>query len=51
MPTTQSAPDTGQLLALYERMLLIRRMEERLKADNAAGKLPGADDQTHSLIM
>jgi acetoin:2,6-dichlorophenolindophenol oxidoreductase subunit alpha len=42
MPTTQSAPDTGQLLALYERMLLIRRMEERLKADNAAGKLPGA---------
>jgi TPP-dependent pyruvate/acetoin dehydrogenase alpha subunit len=42
MPTTQSAPDAGQLLALYERMLLIRRMEERLKADNAAGKLPGA---------
>src|SRR5215475_11014057 len=42
MPTTHSAPDAGQLLALYERMVLIRRMEERLRADNAAGKLPGA---------
>jgi pyruvate dehydrogenase E1 component alpha subunit len=27
---------------MYERMLLIRRMEERLGADHAAGKLPGA---------
>jgi pyruvate dehydrogenase E1 component alpha subunit len=36
------APDAGQLPALYERMLLIRRMEERLRADAAAGKLPGA---------
>jgi acetoin:2,6-dichlorophenolindophenol oxidoreductase subunit alpha len=35
-------PDGGQLLALYERMLLIRRVEERLGADAAAGKLPGA---------
>ena len=42
MATTNTAPNAGQLLALYERMLLIRRMEERLKADNAAGKLPGA---------
>ncbi|HXA91946.1 MAG TPA: thiamine pyrophosphate-dependent dehydrogenase E1 component subunit alpha [Steroidobacteraceae bacterium] len=31
-----------QLLALYERMLLIRRMEERLRSDAAAGNLPGA---------
>jgi acetoin:2,6-dichlorophenolindophenol oxidoreductase subunit alpha len=42
MTSFKSAPDAGQVLALYERMLLIRRMEERLKADNAAGKLPGA---------
>ncbi len=31
-----------QALALYERMLLIRRMEEKLSADAAAGILPGA---------
>ncbi len=35
-------PTRDQLLALYERMLLIRRMEERLRADAAAGNLPGA---------
>ena len=35
-------PTREQLLALYERMLLIRRMEERLRADAAAGNLPGA---------
>lgn len=40
MPTTQ--PSKEQLLSLYERMLLIRRMEERLRADAAAGNLPGA---------
>ncbi|HEY8508102.1 MAG TPA: thiamine pyrophosphate-dependent enzyme, partial [Steroidobacteraceae bacterium] len=37
-----SAPTKEQQLALYERMLLIRRTEERLAADAAAGKLPGA---------
>src|SRR5215471_14070940 len=42
MTSFKSAPNAGQALALYERMLLIRRMEERLRADNAAGKLPGA---------
>ncbi|HEY4214317.1 MAG TPA: thiamine pyrophosphate-dependent dehydrogenase E1 component subunit alpha [Steroidobacteraceae bacterium] len=42
MATTNTVPNAGQLVALYERMLLIRRMEERLRADNAAGKLPGA---------
>jgi pyruvate dehydrogenase E1 component alpha subunit len=31
-----------QLLPLLKRMLLIRRMEERLSADFHAGKLPGA---------
>jgi len=31
----------NHLLNLYERMLLIRRIEERLKADAAAGNLPG----------
>jgi len=35
-------PTSQQLRALYERMLLIRRMEERLRADAAAGNLPGA---------
>ena len=35
-------PTDEQLLGLYEKMLLIRRMEERLMTDNAAGKLPGA---------
>jgi len=37
-----SAASKEQLLALYERMLLIRRMEERLRSDAAAGNLPGA---------
>ena len=35
------AVSDAQLLAMYERMVLIRRMEERLPADRAAGKLPG----------
>jgi TPP-dependent pyruvate/acetoin dehydrogenase alpha subunit len=35
-------PSEQELLQLYERMLLIRRVEERLRDDNAAGKLPGA---------
>jgi TPP-dependent pyruvate/acetoin dehydrogenase alpha subunit len=34
-------PSDRELLQLYERMLLIRRAEERLSADSAAGKLPG----------
>jgi acetoin:2,6-dichlorophenolindophenol oxidoreductase subunit alpha len=37
-----NAPTPAQGLALYERMLLIRRMEEKLSADAAAGILPGA---------
>lgn len=40
-------PTEDQLRAMYERMLLIRRVEERLVADFAAGKLPGA---VHSYI-
>ena len=35
-------PSGAEQLRLYERMLLIRRTEERLSADSAAGKLPGA---------
>jgi pyruvate dehydrogenase E1 component alpha subunit len=35
-------PSGEQLRAMYERMLLIRRMEERLCTDFAEGKLPGA---------
>jgi acetoin:2,6-dichlorophenolindophenol oxidoreductase subunit alpha len=35
-------PSAPELAGLYERMLLIRRTEERLSADSAAGKLPGA---------
>ena len=33
---TNSGPSDSQLLAMYERMLLVRRMEERLRDDNAA---------------
>jgi len=40
--TSIAPPTLEQSLALYERMLLIRRMEERLRADAAAGNLPGA---------
>jgi TPP-dependent pyruvate/acetoin dehydrogenase alpha subunit len=42
--THTHSPSLGpqQALALYERMLLIRRMEEKLRADAAAGILPGA---------
>jgi acetoin:2,6-dichlorophenolindophenol oxidoreductase subunit alpha len=38
----QENPSNDQLLSLFERMTLIRLMEERLRADAAAGKLPGA---------
>jgi len=39
--TDQQNPSNEQLLSLFERMTLIRLMEERLRADAAAGKLPG----------
>jgi TPP-dependent pyruvate/acetoin dehydrogenase alpha subunit len=39
---SQPGPTPEQALALYERMLLIRRIEEKLSADAAAGVLPGA---------
>ena len=42
MNTQAASPSSQQALALYERMLLIRRMEEKLSADSAAGILPGA---------
>ena len=35
-------PPDDELLQLYERMLLIRRSEERLAAAYAAGKVPGS---------
>ncbi|MFQ5658836.1 MAG: thiamine pyrophosphate-dependent dehydrogenase E1 component subunit alpha [Gammaproteobacteria bacterium] len=35
-------PDTECQLAMYERMVLIRRIEERLSKEFFAGKLPGA---------
>ena len=35
-------PSNEQLVFMFERMMLIRLMEERLRADAAAGKLPGA---------
>jgi len=40
--TDRQNPSNEQLLSLFERMTLIRLMEERLRADSAAGKLPGA---------
>jgi acetoin:2,6-dichlorophenolindophenol oxidoreductase subunit alpha len=42
MGTTEVAPSAAELLDLYERMLLIRRTEERLSAESMAGSLPGA---------
>src|SRR5215472_5182698 len=43
-PTGQSSrePSHHELLEVYERMLLIRRTEERLSAESMAGHLPGA---------
>lgn len=35
-------PSKAEALRLYETMALIRRVEERLRDDSAAGKLPGA---------
>ena len=35
-------PSAVESLRLYETMVLIRRVEERLRDDSAAGKLPGA---------
>ena len=34
-------PDSGQMLAMYRTMLLIRRTEEQLRDDFHAGRLPG----------
>ncbi len=37
-----AAPTVPEALALYASMVLIRRVEERLRDDSAAGRLPGA---------
>jgi acetoin:2,6-dichlorophenolindophenol oxidoreductase subunit alpha len=37
-----AGPTPAEALKLYESMVLIRRVEERLRDDSAAGKLPGA---------
>jgi TPP-dependent pyruvate/acetoin dehydrogenase alpha subunit len=37
-----AGPTPSEALRLYESMVLIRRVEERLRDDSAAGKLPGA---------
>ena len=37
-----AGPTQAEALRLYESMVLIRRVEERLRDDSAAGKLPGA---------
>ncbi len=37
-----AGPTPAEALRLYESMVLIRRVEERLRDDSAAGKLPGA---------
>jgi len=42
MGIAELAPPASVLLELYERMLLIRRTEERLSAESTAGSLPGA---------
>lgn len=42
MANTDFEPSREGLFSLYERMLLIRRTEERLRDENKAGNLPGA---------
>jgi acetoin:2,6-dichlorophenolindophenol oxidoreductase subunit alpha len=42
MSDTASSPSKDELFTLYERMLLIRRTEERLRDENKAGNVPGA---------
>lgn len=42
MATINATPTTDDLLVLYKRMLLIRRIEETLRREAAAGTLPGA---------
>jgi acetoin:2,6-dichlorophenolindophenol oxidoreductase subunit alpha len=37
-----AGPSPAEALRLYESMVLIRRVEERLRDDSAAGRLPGA---------
>jgi len=37
-----AGPPPAEALQLFESMVLIRRVEERLRDDSAAGKLPGA---------
>ncbi len=37
-----AGPAPSEALRLYESMVLIRRVEERLRDDSAVGKLPGA---------
>jgi acetoin:2,6-dichlorophenolindophenol oxidoreductase subunit alpha len=41
-PQLEAGPSPAETLQLYERMLLIRRVEEQLRDDSAAGRLPGA---------
>jgi len=42
MTANETKLSREQQLGLLERMLLIRRMEERLRTEAAAGRLPGA---------
>lgn len=42
MSDSSITPSRDELFALYERVLLIRRTEERLRDENRAGNLPGA---------
>jgi TPP-dependent pyruvate/acetoin dehydrogenase alpha subunit len=42
MAGTETVVSHQDLMRLYERMLLIRRTEERLRDENKAGNLPGA---------
>ncbi len=42
MTNGDDVTDGDRLLSMYEKMLLIRRMEQQLSADFFAGKLPGS---------
>ena len=41
MSESKRSPSKAELFGFYERMLLIRRTEERLRDESKAGNLPG----------
>ena len=51
MSDAAASPSRDVLFALYERMLLIRRIEESLRDENKAGNLPGYAPQAEARLI